>query len=108
MLFAVKYHASPNRSEEQSRLLRDLFISWTPPHGVEIQHHFHYVSGGGVLIVDTDSASLLFEALQPFQPMVDVDLEPVVNIIEAIAISLDVDEWIDNLKRVDGKMAGHS
>jgi hypothetical protein len=31
-----------------------------------------------------------------------------VNIIEAIAISLDVDEWIDNLKRVDGKMAGNS
>ena len=78
-------------------------MAWEPPTAVEVRHHFHYVSGGGVVIVDTEVPGALYEALAPFKPMVDFDDEPVVNVIEALAISLDVEEWVASVK--DGSRA---
>jgi hypothetical protein len=70
-----------------------LFVAWEPPRGLDVQAHYHYVSGGGVIVVNADSPVPLFEALEAFKPMVKFDVEPVVNVIEAIAVSMDVEEW---------------
>jgi hypothetical protein len=98
MLFAIKYHPRSNRTAEDARLARDLFVAWNPPASVEIRDHYHFVSGGGILIADTESPTALYESVEPFKPMVDFDLEPVVNVIEAIAISMDIDEWLASTK----------
>jgi hypothetical protein len=82
--------------------MRELLMAWNPPHGVEIRHHFHYVSGGGVLIVESDVAGALYESLEPFKPYVDYHVEPVINMVEALAIQLDVEEWVESVKSVAG------
>ena len=56
------------------------------------------MSGGGVIIVEAESTSALYESIQPFRPMVEFDVEPVINIIEALAISADVDDWLTSIK----------
>jgi len=68
-------------------------MRWKAPEGVEVKHHFHYVSAGGVLIVETLEPSAIYETLEPFKPLVVFDVEPVINYLEAMAIAADVDEW---------------
>jgi hypothetical protein len=97
MLFAIKYGPSDNQTEEDRRRVRRLFVAWEPPTGVELQAHYHLVSGGGFLVVDTESATAIYESLEPFKPMVRFDVEPVVNVIEAIAASMDVEEWAESV-----------
>ena len=94
MLFAVKYRPQANRTTAESKHIRELLMQWQPPAGVELKHHFHYVSRGGVLIVDTRDPSALYETLEPFKPLVEFDVEPVINYVEAMAISTDIDEWV--------------
>src|SRR5688572_23238424 len=98
VLFAIKYHPRPGRTEAESKRVRELLMAWEPPSSVEVRHHFHYVSGGGVVIVDTEVPGSLFESLEPFKPLVEFDVEPVINMIEALAISLDVEEWVASVK----------
>ena len=93
MLFAVKYRPQASRTEADSRHIRELLMNWKAPESVEVKHHFHYVSGGGVLIIETQEPSSLYETLEPFKPMVVFDVEPVINYLEAMAISTDIDEW---------------
>jgi hypothetical protein len=94
MLFGIKYSPAVGRTSEQRRQVWRLAMAWEPRTGVEIQAHYHFVSGGGVIVVETTSASALYESLEPFKPLVQFDVEPVVNVIEAIATSMDVDEWV--------------
>ena len=97
MLFAIKYQPSANRTEGDRRTVRELFVAWKPPERAELQAHYHFVSGGGVLILEASDAGPLFESLEPFKPYVEFDIEPVVNMLEAVAISLDVEEWATSI-----------
>ena len=97
MLFAIKYRPRESRTNGDRRRIRQLFVAWEPPFGVELQAHYHYVSGGGLVVVETDAASLLYESLEPFKPSVSFDVEPVINVLEAVAISMDVHDWIDSV-----------
>jgi hypothetical protein len=98
MLFAVKYEPRMNRTAEDRRRIRRLLMAWHPPSSVKLVAHYHYVSGGGVLVMETEAAIALFESLEPFKPMLQFDVEPVVNVIEALAASMDVDEWVASVK----------
>ena len=98
MLFAIKYHPRSGRTEAESKRARELLMAWEPPSSVEVRHHFHYVSGGGVVIVDTEVPAALYESMAPFKSLVEFDVEPVVNVIEALAIYLDVEEWATSVK----------
>ena len=82
--------------------MRHVFVAWEAPTGLEIMAHYHYARGGGVVVVDAAGASTLFEALSPFTPTVEFDIEPIVNVIEAVAISMDVDEWVESISGVAG------
>ena len=93
MLFAIKYRPQASRTEADAKRVRELLLKWRAPPGVDVTSHFHYVSGGGVVIVDTQEPSALFETLEPFKPLVEFDVEPVINFLEALAVSTDVEEW---------------
>ena len=97
MLFACIYHLKPALNDEESRRLRRLFIAWDPPEGIEIKCHYAFAKGGGVAIVEAASPSTIWESLARFTPWVDIEMEPVLSIIEALAISMDVDEWADSV-----------
>ena len=97
MLLAIKYGPGDNQTQEDRRRARRLFIAWDPPAGVELQAHYHLVSGGGFIVVESESPVALFEALEPFKPMVQFDIEPVVNVIDALATAEDVHEWAESV-----------
>lgn len=92
MLFAIRYHLQPDRSRLEWREARSTFLGWSPPEGVEIRHHFHFLSNDGVVIVDADSAELLYKGVLPFRPTIGIDIEPVVNPYEALALSIEHEE----------------
>jgi hypothetical protein len=98
MLFAFVYHLKPTVNEDDSRRLRRLFMSWEPPQGVDIKCHYAFARGGGVAIVDATSPSTIWESLSRFRPWVDIEVEPALSIVEALAISMDVDEWVDSIR----------
>ena len=97
MELAILYRWKENTTGADNRAVRSLFMAWKPPSGVELLSHYYFARGGGIVIVDVGGVSSLFEALRPFTPMIDFDIEPVFNPIEAIAISMDVDEWAESV-----------
>jgi len=98
MLFAIRYHARAGRTEAEARRVRELIMAWTPPDEVDVQAHYHYVGGGGVVVAEADSARSLYQMVEPFKPLVDFEVEPVLNVIEALAISLDIEEWVESVR----------
>jgi hypothetical protein len=94
MLFAIRYHARGGRTESEAKRVRELIMAWSPPDEVDVQNHYHYVSGGGVVVVEAESARSLYEMVEPFKPLVEFEVEPVLNVIEALAISLDIEDWV--------------
>ena len=98
MLFAIRYHARAGRTEAEARRVREIVMAWNPPAGVEVQNHYHYVSGGGMVVAEAENARSLYEMVGPFKPLVDFQVEPVLNVIEALAVSLDIEEWVDSVR----------
>jgi hypothetical protein len=101
MLFAIRYEPSANRTSEDNRRVRELFVAWKPPTQADLQAHYHFVRGGGVLILEADEAGPIYEALEPFKLQVEFVVEPVVNLVEAVAVSLNVEEWIASVTASD-------
>jgi Domain of unknown function (DUF3303) len=97
MEFAILYKWRSNVTNGDTRKMRSLFIAWDPPEGLTVDSHYHFARGGGIVTVEVDDASVLFEALAPFTPIVEFDIEPTINAIEAVAISMDVDEWLESV-----------
>ena len=83
--------------------MREIIMAWTPPPGVDVQNHYHYVSGGGVVVAEAEDARSLYEMVAPFKPLVEFEVEPSVNVIEALAVSLDIEEWADSVRELDGE-----
>jgi hypothetical protein len=52
---------------------------------------------GGIFIAETSSAALALEATAAFADMVDFDIVPVLDIMEAIPINARVFDWIDSV-----------
>ena len=97
VLFAVLYRWRENVVDDDIRKTRRLFVAWEPPPGLEISVHYHFAGGGGVVIVETSDPAALFAATSPFIPAIEFDMKPVVNVIEATAIAMDVDEWVKSV-----------
>jgi uncharacterized protein DUF3303 len=98
MQFAITYHRRPNITDEETRRLLQIFMAWTPPHGVELLAHYHFArGGGGIVILKADTASALFEAMTAFDTIIEYEAEPVLNVIDAVAIKMDIDAWVSSL-----------
>jgi hypothetical protein len=97
MLMAIQYAPAGNVTADDRKTTRDLFIAWKPPAGVAIQAHWHFVSGGGVIIMEAEDSGPIYESLEPFRPRTTFDIEPVINMIEAVAISLNIEEWVGSV-----------
>jgi Protein of unknown function (DUF3303) len=102
MLYAVIYRKKNTATEEELREIRRKFIAWTPPPSLEIKSHYAFVDFGGVIIVNALDNAALRMGLQPFLGPVEFEIEPLVSIAEALAISLDADEAADPMPREAG------
>jgi hypothetical protein len=97
MLFAVLYRWRANVAAREAQRTRRLFAAWEPPAGLEIFAHYSFARGGGVVVVEAHDAAALFEALAPFTSTIDFDVEPIVKVIQALAISMDVEDWVHSV-----------
>ena len=99
MQFAIIYRRRPAITDGETRRLMRIFMAWSPPPGVELLAHYHYArGGGGIVILTTDSAAALFESLTAFDSIIEYQVEPVLNVIDAVAIKMDIDVWVSSLK----------
>ncbi len=100
MQFAITYRRRASVTDAETRRLLQIFMAWTPPSGVELLAHYHFArGGGGIVILQAETASALFEALTTFDSIIEYDAEPVLNVIDAVAIKLDIDAWVSSLNR---------
>lgn len=97
MLLAVCYRWNSTVTYEDRQRVRQLFMAWTAPPGIEIVNHYHFARGGGIILTEVTSVSVIYEGLVPFMSSLDFEIEPVLDIVEAIAISMDVHEWANTV-----------
>jgi len=93
MLFAFIYRFTVGEAEQ--RRLRDRFMRWTPPPTLDVKFHYAFASGGGVAVAQAPDAGVIREALAPFISSISCEIEPVLSIPEALAISLDAEQSSD-------------
>ena len=97
MLFAVIYRFR-DRDEAADRRAVQLFSQWTPPAELEFKAHYSFAVGGGVAICDAPNAAVLHEALAPWLAFQQFELQPVVDIAEAVPIWQRMNDWRDSIR----------
>jgi hypothetical protein len=86
------------RSGVDQRVGLKRFQAWTPPAGFAFQGHWSTADGmGGMFVAETDSAAAALEAAATFSDLLEFNIVPVVDIMEAVPISARVLDWIDSV-----------
>jgi hypothetical protein len=94
VLFGVVYTVR-DFSEQGQKRATQLFTNWQPP--VEFKGHWAFASGGGMAVVEADSAAAMVEAVAPHSAYFDFKVEPVVAIEEAVPIFMKTNAWRDSV-----------
>jgi len=86
MLFAVNWDFI-DTSEEGSKRSLEVFRNWKPAAGAEFKGFYGYADGGGgIAIVEVDSAATLARLTGPFSPWMSFTARPILPIEESAAI----------------------
>ena len=97
MLFHVTWEFTGTSEEAQRRSLK-MFAGWQPPDGVEFKGFYGYASGGGgVAIVEADSAAAIARTTLPWTPWLRFNVTPIVPIEESSAIAGEAAQWRDSI-----------
>ncbi len=96
MLFLVSYRWRENLTEERAARALKLFGNWKSPG--KIKAHYARSDGGGVLIVEGDSAPVLIEMSAAFEPFFEFDVAPIADITEAVPAFQRVVAWRDSVR----------
>ena len=87
---AVHFHVTwqfIDRSEEGQRRSLAVFGKWQPPAGAEFKGFYGFADGGGgVAIIEADSAATLARTMAPFTPWLRFTTTAIVPIEEASGI----------------------
>jgi hypothetical protein len=94
VLFGIVY-SERNPSEESQKRSLQLFTTWQPP--VEFKGHWAFPTGGGIAVVESDSAAAVVEAIAPWTPFFEFKVEPVVEVEEGVPIFMRTNAWRDSV-----------
>ncbi len=94
MQFGVIYKERNPTEESQKRTLQ-LFTAWKPPF--TFVHHFALATGGGIAIIEADSAASVVEGITPWLPFLEFEVTPAVAIEEAVPIFMQTNAWRDSI-----------
>jgi len=87
MLFHVSWDFIDTTEEGSSRSLKVL-AGWQPPAGAEFKGFYGYAGGGGgVAIIEADSAATLGRTTAPWTPWLRFKVTPILPIEESSAIA---------------------
>ncbi len=98
MLFLVSYRPRAGRLEAEEKRVLNLFVNWKPPEGSTIKSHYARADGGGLVIIDSNSAISSVEALAPWIAFLDYEIVPIVEIAEALPVLQRVVAWRDSVR----------
>jgi hypothetical protein len=86
-------------SEEGSRRSLAVFSAWQPPAGAEFKGFYSYAAGGGgVSIIEADSAATLAKTTAPWTPWLRFTVNPILPIEEGTAINHEAVAFRDSVK----------
>lgn len=89
MLFHVMWEFRDTTEEGSKRSLA-VFAAWTPPPGAEFRGFYSFASGGGgVAVIEADSAATLVRTTAPWTPWLRFTVTPIVPIEEGSAIAAE-------------------
>ncbi|HTS74475.1 MAG TPA: DUF3303 family protein [Gaiellaceae bacterium] len=75
-------------SEEGNRRSLAVFAKWQPPEGAEFKGFYGFASGGGgVAIIEADSAATLARTTSPWTPWLRFTATPILPIEESSGIA---------------------
>jgi hypothetical protein len=94
VLFGVIYMERNPSVVDQKRSLK-MFLDWQPP--IEIKGHWAFAVGGGMAVVEAESAAALVEAITPWTPFFEVKAEPIVEIEASLPIIARAYDWRDSV-----------
>jgi len=98
MLFLVSYRPRAGRLEAEEKRVLNLFVNWKPPEGSTIKSHYARADGGGLVIIDSNSAISSVEALAPWIAFLDYEIVPIVEIAEALPVLQRAVAWRDSVR----------
>ena len=99
MLFHVSW-AFVDTSEEGQRRSLAVFAKWQPPTGAEFNGFYGFTDGGGgVAIIEADSAATLARTTAPWTPWLRFTATPIVPIEESAAIAGEAVAFLDSVGR---------
>ena len=97
MLFHVSWDFIDS-SEAGSRRSLAVFGAWQPPAGAEFKGFYSYAGGGGgVAIIEADSAATLAKTTAPWTPWLRFPATPILPIEEATAINHEAVAFRDSV-----------
>jgi hypothetical protein len=98
MLFHVTWEFIDS-SEEGSRRSLQLLANWQPPTGAEFKGFYGYAGGGGgVALIEADSAATLSRTTAPWTPWLRFSVNPILPIEESSAIGGEAIAFRDSVK----------
>ena len=98
MLFHVSWEFV-DASEEGNRRSLAVFSQWQPPVGAEFRGFYGFAAGGGgVAIIEADSAATLARTTAPWTPWLRFTVTPIVPIEESTAIAGEAVQFRDSVK----------
>jgi hypothetical protein len=86
-------------SEEGARRSLAVFSAWQPPAGAEFKGFYGFAAGGGgVALIEADSAATLAKTTAPWAPWLRFTVNPIVPIEEATGINHEAVAFRDSVK----------
>jgi hypothetical protein len=98
MLFLIAYKPRAGRVEAEEKRVLGLFVNWKPPAGVTIKSHYSRADGGGIVIVEAESATALLEANATWTSFFDYEVTPIVEVAEALPALQRVVAWRESIR----------
>lgn len=99
MLFAVSYRVRANATEETQARALTLFANWRPPETFVFKAHYtHADAGGGLALVEVDSAAAALEVSGAWTPFFEFSMVPIVEIEKAIPLGFANVQWRASVK----------
>lgn len=97
MLFHVTWEFI-DTSEEGGKRSLAVFAQWQPPAGADFKGFYGFASGGGgVAIIEVDSAETLQRTVAPFVPWLRFTATPIMPIEQSAAIAGEAAAWRDSI-----------
>jgi hypothetical protein len=93
MLLLVTFKARDSYTEQVGKRGLELFARWKPPTGFSILHHYLRADGGGLAIVEADSAAAVLEFTMSFDFEHTYEVTPIVEASEAVPVFEKIEKW---------------